>query len=179
MVPPEFGPGGTAQRQCDTRHIMHPVNNACTYVFRCLDMDFCFSLPEVQANKIDNICSIIHRWIHSTCTDPAIAQPHNNQGRCGEDYHHCILEELIKQPDNSFNPLRSIFAASEASMRFSAVLPMSGSAIACSSQPVPCSNSNSTSKDITNIPSVENTRIVDGSTIVEAAMSLGDFEWCQ
>jgi len=60
---------------------------------------------------------------------------------------------LLMQPDNSFNRLSSFVAATEASMRFSAVLP----AIACSSQPVPCSDSNSNSNDITNMTSIENT----------------------
>jgi hypothetical protein len=54
-------------------------------------------------------------------------------------------------------------------MRFSAVLP----AIASSSQPVPCSNSNSNSDDITNITSIDSTGLIDGSTIVEGAMLLG------
>jgi len=58
-VPPEFGPGGGAQRKCDTRNINHAVNNACTDVFCCLNADFRSSSPEVQAKKIDNICSMI------------------------------------------------------------------------------------------------------------------------
>jgi hypothetical protein len=170
-VPPEFGPGGGAQRKCDTRNINHAVNNACTDVFRRLDGDFRSSSPEVQAKKIDNIRSMIRRRIHSTGTDPAMAQPHNDQGSFDEDFLDYVPEELIEQPDNSFNRLSSFVAATEASMRFSAVLP----AIASSSQPVPCSdsNSNSNSNDITNMTSVENTGLVDGSTIVEGAMSLG------
>jgi hypothetical protein len=175
-VPPEFGPGGGAQRKCDTRNINHAVNNACTDVFRRLDADFRSSSPEVQAKKIDNIRSMIRRRIHSTGTDPAMAQPHNDQGSFDEDFLDYVPEELIEQPDNSFNRLSSFVAATEASMRFSAVLP----AIASSSQPVPCSNSNSNSNsnDITNMTSVENTGLVDGSTIVEGAMSLGGSEWC-
>jgi hypothetical protein len=170
-VPPEFGPGGGAQRKCDTRNINHAVNNAYTDVFRRLDTDFRSSSPEVQAKKIDNIRSMIRRRIHSTGTDPAMAQPHNDQGSFDEDFLDYVPEELIEQPDNSFNRLSSFVAATEASMRFSAVLP----AIASSSQPVPCSdsNSNSNSNDITNMTSVENTGLVDGSTIVEGAMSLG------
>jgi len=50
---------------------------------------------------------------------------------------------------------------------------MDGSAIASSSQPVPCSDSNSSGNHITNITSVENMRLVDGSMIVEGAMLLG------
>jgi len=168
-VPPEFGPGGGAKRKCDTRHINHAVNNACTDVFCRLDADFRSSSPEVQAKKIDNIRSMIRRRIHSTGTDPAMAQPHNDQGSFDEDFLDYVPEELIEQPDNSFDRLSSFVAATGASMRFSAVLP----AIASSSQPVPCSNSNSNSNDITNMTSVENMGLVDGRTIVEGAMSLG------
>jgi len=168
-VPPEFGPGGGAQCKCDTRNINHAVNDACTDEFHRLDAYFRSSLPKVQAKKIDNIRSMIRRRIHSTGTDPAMAQPHNDQGSFDEDFLDYIPEELIEQPDNSFNCLSSFVAATEASMRFSAVLP----SVASSSQPAPCSNSNSISNDITKMTSVENTGLVDGSTIVEGAMSLG------
>jgi len=170
-VPPEFGPGGGAQCKCDTRNIDHAVIIACTDVFRRLDADFRSSSPEVEAKEIDNIRSMIRRRIHSTGTDPAMAQPRNNQGSFDEDSLDYVPEELIEQPDNSCNRLSSFVAATEASMQFSAVLP----AIASSSQPVHCSdsNSNSNSDDITNMTSVENTGLVDGSTIVEGAMSLG------
>jgi len=165
-VPPEFGPAAGAQCKCDTRNINHVVNNACTDVFRRLDVDFCSSSLEIEAKTIDNICSMICRRIHSTGTDSAMAQPHNDQGSFDEDFIDYVPEELIEQPNNSFNPLSSFV---EASILFSAVLP----AIASSSQPVPCSNSNSNSNDITNMTSVENTGLVDGSKIVEGAMSLG------
>jgi hypothetical protein len=158
---------------CDTRNINHLVNNACTDVFGHLDADFRSSTPQVQAKKIDNIRRMIRRRIHSTGTGPAMAQPHNNLGSFDEDFLDYVPEELIEQPDNSLNRLSSFVAATEASMRFSAVLP----AIASSSQPVPCSdsnsNSNSNSNDITNMTSVDNAGLVDGSTIVEGAMSLG------
>jgi hypothetical protein len=100
-----------------------------------------------------------------------MAQPHNDQGSVDEDFLDYVPEELIEQPDDSCNHLSSFVAATEASMRFSAVLP----AIASSSQPVPCSdsNSNSNSNDITNMSSVENTGSVDGNTIVEGVLSLG------
>ena len=99
-----------------------------------------------------------------------MAQPHNDQGSFDEHFLDYVLEELIEQPDNSFNRPSSFVAATEASMQFSAVLP----AIAGSSQPVSCSNSNSNSNsnDITNMTSVENTGLVDGSTIGDGAMSL-------
>jgi len=102
-----------------------------------------------------------------------MAQPHNDQGSFDKDFRDYVPEELIQQPNNSFNCLISFVAATEVSMRFSAVLPMGGSAIASSSQPVPCSGSNSNSNDITNMTSIENTGLVNGSTIVQAAMSLG------
>jgi hypothetical protein len=165
----EFGPGGRAQRKCNTRHISHVVNNVSTDVYLRLDTDFRSSSPEVQAKKIDNIRSMICQRIYSTGTYPAIAQPHNNQGSFAEDFLNYVPEELIEQPDNSFNGLSSFVAATEASIRFSAVLP----AIASRSQPIPCSNSNSNSNDITKMTCIENTRLVDGSMIVEGAMSLG------
>ena len=178
-VPPEFGQGGGAQRKCDTRTINHDINNACTDVFCCLDAEFSSSSPEGQAKKIDNIHSIIRRRIHSTGTDPVMAQPHKVQGTSDEDFLDYIPQELMEQPDNSFHRLSSFVAATEASMQFSAVLTMGGSAIACSSQPNPCSHSNSNSNDITNMTSIENTGLVDGSTIVEGTMSRGGYDWCQ
>jgi len=168
-VPPEFGPGGGAQRKCNTRNINHAVNNACTDETCRLDANFRSFSPEVQAKKTDNIRSMIRQRIHLTGTDSAMAQPHDDQGSFDEDFLDYIPEELIEQPNNSFSRLSSFVAATEASMRFSAVLP----AIASNSQPAPCSNSNSNSNDITNMTSVENTGLVDGSTIVEGAMSLG------
>jgi len=111
--------------------------------------------------------------IHSTGTDPAMAQLHNNQGSFDQNLLDYVTEELIEQPDNSLNHLSSFVAATAAGMEFSAVLPMGASAIASSSQPVPCSNSNSNSNDITNMANVENTGSVDGGTILEGGMLLG------
>jgi hypothetical protein len=99
-----------------------------------------------------------------------MAQPHNDQGSFDEDFLDYVPEELIEHPDNSFNRFSSFVAATEASMRFSAVLPP---AIASHSQPAPCSNSNSNRNDITNRTSIENTELVDGSRIVEGAILLG------
>jgi hypothetical protein len=62
-----------------------------------------------------------------TATDPAIAQSHKNQGRFNKDFLDYIPEELMEKPDNSFNCPSRFVAATEASMRFSAVLPMGGS----------------------------------------------------
>jgi len=98
-----------------------------------------------------------------------MAQSHNDEGSVDEDFLDYSPEELIEQPDNFSNRLSSFVAATEATMQFSAVLP----AIARSSQPVPCSDSNSNSNDITNMTSIKNMRWVDGSTIVKGAMSLG------
>jgi len=175
-VPPEVGPRGGAQSNCDTRNINHAGSNACTAVYRHLDMDFCSSLPEVQAKKIGNICSMIRRWIHSTGIYPAMAQPHNEKGRFDEDFLDHVPQELIAQPNNYFNRLSSFVAATEVSMRLSAVLPMGGSAIGGSSRPIPCSDGNYKSNKITSITtitSVENTWLIDGSMIVEGAILLG------
>jgi len=170
---PEFGPGGGAYTRSDTRNINQAVNVSSTDVFRHLDADFHSPSQEIQVNEIDNLRSMICRRIHSTGTNPAMAQPDNDQGSFVEDFLNHIPEELIEQRNNSFNCLSSLVAATEASMRFSAVLPMGRCAIASRSQPVPCGNSNSNSNDITNITSVENVGLVDGSMIVERAMSQG------
>jgi len=177
-VPPEFGPGGGAQRKCDTRNIKHAVNIACTDLFCRLVPDFRSSSSEVQSNMINTIHSMIHRRIYPTGTDPAMAQPHNNLGSFAEEFLDYVPEELIEPPDNSFNHLSSFVPASEAIMWFSAILPMGGSAIASSSQPVTYSNSNSDSysndiTSITHMTSVENMGLVDASTILEGARSLG------
>jgi len=174
-VLPEFGRAGGAQRECDTWTINHTFINACTDVFRHLDIDFCSSSPQVQAKEIDNIRSMMCQSIHSTSTDPAMVQPYNNQGRNHVDFLDYVPEELIELPGNSFNCLCRFVAATEASMGFSGVLPMGWSAISSSSQPVPCRDSNGNNNDITSITnntSIENTGLVVGSTIVECAMSL-------
>jgi len=153
-VPQEFGPGGGAQRKCNTSHINHAVNNVCTDIFRCLVGDFHSSSPEVQTRKIDNILSIICWRINSTGTDPTMAQPHNDQGSFDKDFLDYVPEELIEQPDYSFNHLSSFVAATEASRQFSVVLPVGKSAISGSSPSVPSSNSNSNSNDIPNITNI-------------------------
>lgn len=62
-VPPEFGPRGRAQRESNTKNIDYIVNDAYTDGFHTLDADVCPSLSEVQAKKIETICSLIHRKI--------------------------------------------------------------------------------------------------------------------
>jgi len=114
---------------------------------------------------------MIRQGIRSTGIVPVMAQRHNDVGNLDEDFLDYVLEELTEQHDYSFNRLRSCVAATEARMRFSAVLPIGGPAITGSSQPVPSSNSNS--NDITNISSVENTGLIDEIMIVEGAMSPG------
>jgi len=107
------------------------------------------------------------RWnIHSTGTDLAMGQPNNDHCSFYEGFLDQVLEELIEQPNNVLNSLSSFVAANEGSMRFSAVLPMGGSAIASSSQPIPCGDSNSNSNNITSITKItsnENVGLVDGS----------------
>ena len=168
---PGFGPGGGPQRRCDTRNINNAVDNACADVIRRLNVDDSSFSPEVQAEMFDSNRRMICRKIHSNGMDPAMAQPHTDEGSFNEIFLDSVLQELIEQPDNSFNCLSSFVAATDASMRFSAVLPVGGSAIASSSQPVPRSNSNN--NNVTNITSIENTGSVDGSTGVEGWMSLG------
>jgi len=102
-----------------------------------------------------------------------MAQFHSDWGCLNEDFLDSVPDELIEQPVNSFNCLSSFVAATKASMRFSAVQPMGWSAIASSSQPVPCINSNTNSNHITNNTRIENTGLVNGCTIVEGAMLLG------
>jgi len=172
-VPPECVPARAALCKCNAGNITHAVDNACTDIFGPLHADFHLSSLEVQVNKIDSICSMICGRSHSTLTDQAMAQPHNEQGSGDEDVFDYVLEELTEQPDNSFHCFSGLVAATEARMTFRAVLPMGGSAIACSHHPVPCSDSNSNCNNITNITSIENMALGDGSTIVEGAMSLG------
>jgi hypothetical protein len=111
--------------------------------------------------------------IYSTGMNPAIAQPHNDQGSFNVEFVDYIPEVLIEQPDNSFKHLSSFVAATKDSMRFSAILSMGGSAIASSSQSVPCCDSNNHCNNITKITSVENMGLVNASTIVQGAMSRG------
>jgi len=169
-VPPEFGPGGGAQCKCNTRNIHPAVNNACADVVRCFDVNFRTSLPQVQTEYVDTISSMICRRNHSTGMECMMAQSHNTQGSIDEDFHRHIPEELIEQRNHYFHSISSFVADTDACIRFLAVLPNGGSANASSSQPVPCSDRNN--HDITHITNIENMGFVDGSTIVEGAMSL-------
>lgn len=73
-----------------------------------------------------------------------------------------VLDELIEQPHNLFHFLSSIVAATDTSMRFSADLPMGGSAITDDSQPIPCCDSNCDNiTNITNITTVANMGLLD------------------
>jgi len=100
-----------------------------------------------------------------------MAQPRKDQGSFDEEFLDYVPEELIEQPNNPFNCLSSLVAATEACMWFSTVLPMGRSAITHSRQPVPCSDSNR--NNITNITIIENMGLVDGSMIVQDAMLPG------
>ena len=131
--PAEFVPGGVAQLKSDTTVIDHMVNTACSDVLRLLDGNFRSSSPEVQAKIIHNIRSVIRRRILATGKEPAMAKPRNNQGTLYDDFLDYVLEELIQQPDDSFNRLSSFVAATDASIQFSAILPIGGSTIASSS----------------------------------------------
>jgi len=95
MVPLMFGPGGRAHRRCHTSNHDQVVNPACMDVFHHHNVKFCSSTQQVQARKIDTICSIIRWNIHSTGTDPVMAQPHNNQGSFDEDFLDYVSEEWI------------------------------------------------------------------------------------
>jgi len=116
---------------------------------------------------------MIRQMIRSTGTDPRMAQPHNDQGSFDADCLDNVPEEESQQHDNSRNRVSSFVAATEASIRFSAVLPTCGSAIPHSSQLVPFHNSDSNYYYITNITNVENIGLVDGTMCVEGMMSLG------
>jgi hypothetical protein len=157
------------------------VKNPCTDVFCRRNLDFRFppqrfNYKDGQYPQQDSPKDPLNWYSPSDCTTS------QRSGLLDEDFPHNVTGEQIEQPDNSFNRLSSFIAATEPSMQFSAVLPVGGSAIASSSQPVPCSNSNSNSNNITSITNMngmEHMGLVDGSTIGEGAMSLSGPEWCQ
>jgi len=132
-VPPGLGPRGGAQWKCNWTNNNHMVNNACTDVFYCLHLDFHSSLPDIEAKKIQNICRMIRRRIHWTGSDSVVAESDNDQGRVDEEFLDYVPEKLTVYPDKFFNCLSSFLAATEASMQFSVVRPMGGSAITSSS----------------------------------------------
>jgi hypothetical protein len=105
-----------------------------------------------------------------------MAQHHQDQRSIDENFLKYIPEELIELPNNSFNCLSSFVAATEDSMQFSAVLTMGGSAITSSSQPIPCSDSNNSSKVITNMTCIEHMGSLDSSTILEGVMSFRGYQ---
>jgi hypothetical protein len=65
---------------------------------------------------VNSIGSMVRRGIHSTCTDPAMAQPSNDQGSNEEYLFLYISKELLKQPSYSINHLSSFVAATETSI---------------------------------------------------------------
>jgi len=87
---------------CDTTNINYTVNNACTDGICCLNVEFLSSSSEVQVEMIYTICTQMCRRIHSTGTDPAMAQPQNDQCGFDEDILDYIWEELIEWHDNMF-----------------------------------------------------------------------------
>jgi len=48
--------------------------------------------------------------------DPAMPQPHNDEGSLDKDFIDYVPKELIGQPDNSFNHLSSFVAVTDARM---------------------------------------------------------------
>jgi len=174
LIPPKIGLEGNAKLKSKTKNTNYAVNDVSTDVFRNHNMH-CLSLPlKVEVKEVKNICSSIGPRIHSTGTDPAMAQPYNNLGSFNEDFFDFIPEKLIEQPNNSFNHHSSFVAAMEANIQFSAVLPMEWSAIASRSWPI--TGSDSISNNITNLTNItrkENTRLVNGSKIAEGALSIG------
>jgi len=62
-----------------------------------------------------------------------MVQPHNDQSRFYEDFHNCVTEELIEQPDNSIESFSIFVPATDGSMAFFDVLSMAGSAMPRSS----------------------------------------------
>jgi len=112
----KFGPRGGAQIKHNKRKFNEAVDSACTVVPCRLDTYFHSSSTELQAKNIDNIHSLFPRWIHTTGTDPAMAQPHNKQGSIDEGFLHNVPEELIEQANISFNQFGSLVAATKGSM---------------------------------------------------------------
>jgi len=180
-------PARVWSRSSTTMLVWYRKHSSCGWrcMHRCISSSrgglSCF-LTSSSWQLIDSMHGMLGRRIHSTSMDPAMAQRNIDQHGFDGDFLQYLPEELIEQPNNSFNHLTSFVAATEASKQFAAVPPMGGSAIASSSQPIPCSNSNSNSNDIINITYItrdENMGLLNWSTIVEVMMSLGGQEWCQ
>ena len=98
MVPPELGPRGRVHGKSNRRYFNCIVIASCRDVLHHLDMDFCSSSPKAQAKKIDNMHSMIWQRIYSTCTNPAMAQPHNDHSSFHPDCLDFVLEEGVEQP---------------------------------------------------------------------------------
>jgi len=94
-LPPEFGPGGGAQRKYDTININYVIDNAYTDVFRHLVPDVHFFTPEVQANQLGSIRSMIRQRIYPTGTHPATMQPHDDPGSLEQDFVNYLMKQLI------------------------------------------------------------------------------------
>jgi hypothetical protein len=102
-----------------------------------------------------------------------MAQPNNIEGSVYVDLLDYIPKVQIELPDDCCNCLSRFVAATEASQQFSAFLTNGSSAIASSSHPVPCTDSNLDRHDMTSITviiSSGNARFFDGCTIEEGAM---------
>jgi len=79
-------------------------------------MNLVAASAEVQVERIGTVCSMIHRSIYPTGMALAMTQPQQHQGTFDEGFHDYILEDLIEQPDNSFNGLNMFVAATDGSM---------------------------------------------------------------
>jgi hypothetical protein len=104
-----------------------------------------------------------------------MAQPHYNQGSFDQNSLDYMLEKLIEQHDIVFKCCSYCIAGPDASMKFSAVMPMGGTAIASSSLPVPYIHSNCNSNNITtitNITSVVNMQLINGNTFMQGMILL-------
>jgi hypothetical protein len=174
LIPPDIGLGCDAELESETKNTSYAMNNLCPVVFGHHNMH-CLSLPpKVEVAEVNNIRSLIHLRIHSTGTDPAMVQPHENLGSIHENLFYFIPEKLIEQSNKTFKHHSSFVAAMEANMHFSAVLPLGWSAIASSSCPI--TNNDSISNNITHLTDIthmDNTRLFNGRKIIEAAILIG------
>jgi hypothetical protein len=81
-------------------------------------------------------------------------QPHSDLGSIVDHLLDYIPQVLTEEPNNTFTHLCSFLPATEASVQFSAVLPMGGFANASSSHPIASCNNYSNLNYIIIIPSI-------------------------
>jgi hypothetical protein len=113
-----------------------------------------------------------------------MAQPHNDQASFDEDFLDYIPDELIEQPDDSFNRLSNFVAATEASLRSSTALPregltIGGSAVASSSRTV-AGSSNSIADTSSSICGVAEVQVINGNEQnerLDASIEIAEEAW--